>query len=152
MSQSFDLTGPSVTTHVQFNGADCEKVMLNGTRIWERYIAQQQVWVTSGYNSTTNVFLTTVGSWWTANSGRRWMTHGFTWGSNMSWRTPYGTWNNSYTYNPITLNGYYMVRGGNMSGVQSGSYAAMYIHVYTPTTTWVDTSSYQTQNVTAYYY
>ena len=150
MSQSFDLTGPSVTTHVQFNGADCEKMMLNGTRIWERHITQGQVWVTSGYNSTQEVWIASHYSWWYSGNGKRWGT----WG----WRSDYGTWTSSLgnmggSYASVKYwGGYTWRRNGPYFWAGNRNYTHHGINQYQDQTVWVDTSSYQTQTVTAYYY
>jgi len=143
MSQSFDLTGPSVTSHINFNGADCEKVMLNGTRIWERYIAQQQVWVSSGYNSSSWVY---QGELYYKRSpyyrvypraGRHlWITP-----SGYFWRSTSLNWAGFTAGNKKYEKGSWRASGGKYA-----------IKHWTNVTTWVDTSGYETQNVTAYYY
>jgi len=150
MSQSFDLTGPSVTTHVQFNGADCEKMMLNGTRIWERYITQQQVWVTSGYNQTTEVFIARHYSWWYSGNGNRWGSTG--------WGSAYGDWISSSggfgrSFGSVRYSGgYKWVRTGTYFWYGNYNYTWHAVDQYQDQTVWVDTSGYETQNVTAYYY
>jgi len=150
MSQSFDLTGPSVTTHVQFNGADCEKMMLNGVRIWERYIAQQQVWVTSGYNTTQETLVATYWSWWYSGNGTRWGSDGWS-----SWYG--GKWvvNGSFLGTGMGVmwsGGYKYTWGGSYFWLGNANATHHQIFKWSISTVWVDTSSYETQNVTAYYY
>jgi len=148
MSQSFDLTGPSVTTHVQFNGADCEKMMLNGTRIWERYITQQQVWVTSGYNQSGWVlersYVGPSSGWWFP----RVINYAGQWYFQLSgWYNAINTMTNSsalYQYGK-------KFTAGASAGVMWG-FPLYGAHQYQQGTTWIDTSGYETQNVTAYYY
>jgi hypothetical protein len=151
MSQSFDLTGPSVTSHINFNGADCEKVMLNGTRIWERYITQGQVWVTSGYNSTQEVWVAEHYSWWYSGNGTRWGTWGYhdvyhTWSTSMG-LIPGNTYAASRTWN-----GYTWKHNGSSFWLGNSGARHYGINQYQDQAIWVDTSGYETQNVTAYYY
>jgi len=147
MSQSFNLAGPAHTTTVQFNGADCSKIMLNGVRIWERYTATQQVWVSSGYNQSGWVFYQTryqAGSTITLQANYT-----------AIWKWDYVQFSSSVGYN-TTLH-YYggakYTRGGVRSSFRgrNGRIYYHYINKYNYQTTWVDTSSYQTQSYTAYY-
>jgi hypothetical protein len=158
MSQNFNLAD---LTAFKFNGADCSKVMLNGVRIWERYTAQRQVWVASGYNQTVLV-----------DQGQR-----FQHGGRIAYYIP----KDQPSQHRITVRsgqgingspeGYWQVNAYKIRGAPAilwvgdwrysrGSYASqardgsLYynLRVHKNVTSWVDTSSYQTQNYTAYYY
>lgn len=150
MSQSFDLSG---VTHVQLNGVDCPKLMLNGVRIWERYTATRQVWVTSGYSSTG------------------WVTRGTRGGSRSEYyyrntNNPYHTLYNNGTLGPSVyqntnnttwyVGSWRFVRHGShsiYSQSKNGTRHWYYAYdVQESVTSWVDTSAYQTENYTAYYY
>ena len=141
MSQSFDLISSSVNT-VQFNGADCTKIMLNDTRIWERYTAQHQVWVSSGYNSSSWNYIGAYYAgpapsiYWGNWGAGRMVLSGF--GLGAYWTTSYTSGNNRYN------------KGSKHHNGNNGKQYYR-INKYTYQTSWVDTSAYQTQNYTAYY-
>lgn len=156
MSQSFDLAS---LTNVNFNGADCAKVMLNGVRIWERYTATRQVWVASGYNQTTFQHIATTyasrfahqntGSWYWNSDKERLGFYvnptpellGFSW---------YGTNMGSYKYQTHWVGTRRYTRGRYRHQSRSGT-SHHDVVIYDNVTTYVDTSSYQSQNYTAYY-
>jgi len=154
MSQSFNFA--SSYTHTQFNGADCSKVMLNGVRIWERYTAQRQVWVASGYNTSSWVRIQTRGGRGSVNAQ-----HG---GYYASQRRHFSWWREGYTgmqianntsyYNgPAMIQGNFRYsQGGYDSSAGSRKTRAYGLNIDEYQTKWIDTSAYQTQNYTAYYY
>ena len=150
MSQSFDLSGVTTITH---NGADVNKLMLDGVRIWERYTATRQVWVSSGYSSTS---WTTKGS--NSGSTASWYLNSNTGNSfsNVSGVGPsYSTWGFSSGTTTLTSGSWRFVRAGQYKYYKTNSGARVYWYGYTVqqlVTTWVDTSSYQDESYTAYYY
>jgi len=136
MSQSFNLAGPSVTTTVQLNGSDCTKIMLNGVRIWERYTAQHQVWVSSGHNSSSTVWeyrnYTNYTYHYQIRSTRAGANYDVVWAG----------------VNKMAYWGGAHIGWGIYSYARHGSKGIKRSHV---ATSWIDTSAYQTQNYTAYY-
>ena len=142
MSQSFNLAGPSSTTTVRFNGADCSKIMLNGTRIWERYTATQQVWVSSGYNQSGWILER-------SSSGAGDPRVRYKWGG--YYFTLYGWYSTAVNTNSSAWYGYgkKFTTGAYYNSQWGFTYYG--INQYYQGTVWVDTSSYQTQSYTAYY-
>lgn len=143
MSQSFDLSGVTTITH---NGADVSKLMLDNVRIWERYQTTQQVWVSSGYYQTAWVHIAThadnnVFWYWNGN-------HGYGWwairGYGIDIHLVVGG-------SPRYQNGYKFVTGSSWWSSSNGFYKAR-VHVYNQQNQWVDTSHWESQTVTAYYY
>lgn len=151
MSQSFDLSG--VTT-ITYNGEDVSKLMLDGVRIWERYTATQQVWVSSGYTESywlnrghhpqsfsygenSGWYPTSYYYYWSANHGTGWTIsqtdYGTGWSTQQRGNTKY--WKSSFQW-----------------GAANGNQDRYYMAYATLETRWVDTSSWQTQSYTAYYY
>jgi hypothetical protein len=152
MSQNFNL---SALTAFKFNGADCAKVMLNGVRIWERYTAQRQVWVASGYNQTT---FQKIGEATPSNRHGAAPAAGFWYYKDdffaVGWHDFYYSRNNARRSYKITTHwvgtrrysrGAYRFTTGRETRWHT-------LIIHDNVTTWVDTSSYQTQNYTAYYY
>lgn len=155
MSQSFNFA--SNYTHTNFNGSDCSAVYLNGTRIWERYTAQRQVWVSSGYNQTSLVY---QGQHFDGDNFAYFIQadqkeHRITVKKNV-YGNPTGYWRLriygwSTTPKTITSGAYRFSRGSLKEYARDGS-RYYYLRVHKSVTSWVDTSSYQTENYTAYYY
>lgn len=157
MSQSFDFA--SNYTHTQLNGSDCSAIYLNGTRIWERYTAQRQVWVSSGYNSTSNVHRGTYGGYF--DLGIYWMYTPSTnqnyiyWKSTAASRPTYlASSTNTSVGSATSYNwgNYTLYRSSYRSQSKRGTNKFHLFTVYERVTNWVDTSSYQTENYNAYYY
>jgi len=157
MSQNFNL---AALTAFKFNGADCSKVMLNGARIWERYTAQRQVWVASGYNQTT---FQKVGEGTTSNRHGAVSTGVWHYRNDFFsvWLGPslgLGTYsyykNNATRSYKITTHwvGTRRYSRGAYKFSQGSSSRHHNLIIHDNVTTWIDTSAYQTQNYTAYYY
>jgi len=151
MSQSFDL---STITTLELDGADCSKLMLDGVRIWERYTAYQDVWVTSGYNSTS------WGNGWTMwNYNHFYMHNAESYGHTLvRWNyqndTSYPQLDSPWIPGHPTVWygwGYKFVRGAKKHEFSSGS-KRYELTRYEEVTTWVDTSHWESQSYTAYYY
>lgn len=153
MSQSFDFA--SNYTHTQLNGSDCSAIYLNGTRIWERYTAQRQVWVSSGYYQTslvhigtyytygTNYYVTNTDSW-----------NHFAYHYSIPGMPSGNVHNNTASFSPHTywVGDFRLTRGAQKGSSRTGKYRWYQLIVHQNQTNWVDTSSYQTENYTAYYY
>ena len=168
MSQSFDFA--SNYTHTQLNGSDCSAIYLNGTRIWERYTAQRQVWVSSGYYQTSEQLLATYQGGTTSttlyNGHGYWAYSGdyfrvgiqagaslpevfysiYARGSNRTWNNTQARYVTQY------IRGTRRYVRGSYRGDNRKSTKVYQLKVYDQVTSWVDTSSYQTEDYTAYYY
>lgn len=149
MGQAFNL---ALITNVNFNGADCAKVMLDGVRIWERYTASRQVWVSSGYNQTTFQHIATT----TPSTGQWHYAHDkFSvnlWGIPSIGNYKYYKSNATRSYRITThwAGTRRYTRGAYFGSIgREGRLHALII--YDNVTTYVDTSSYQAENYTAYY-
>jgi len=158
MSQSINLAN---ITNVIFDWEPVYRINLNGVRIWERYTAQRQVWVSSGYNTSSWVRIQTRNGYrGTANNGYG----AYWWNSDKNFTgfysdTAYGGpavsrhRNNTNDYNQVwTIGNYRYSKGGYdpSASPKTTRYHGLNIDQYQ--TSWVDTSSYQTESYTAYYY
>jgi len=155
MSQAFDLAS---LTAVKFQGADCAKVMLNGVRIWERYTATRQVLVSSGYNTASWQHWRRLAPVWKQGNNNNYPVDnmfGFNDGNHIFWFSAvaagYGQ-SGQRPPNPYYKSGYQFRRGANFWWNRRGNNAAYYIEQYREVNTWTDTSSYQPENYTAYYF
>lgn len=150
---------------IRKNGVDITKIILDGTRRWERYVVQEvyQVWVESGENQTVavNETLTNYAKY---SRGQMGSTLG-----NASFMVYF---NHSYVGQYVYYKGQYMGRTSHWTDIThtvgtlnfrkngawyhtnngAGFYAG--IKVTGTTTQWVDTSHYEdrTRDKTVYFY
>lgn len=150
---------------IKKNGVDVTKIILDGTRRWERYIVQEvyQVWVESGENRTVAVN-ETLTSYSTYSQGQMGSTLG-----NASFMVYFRS---SYVGQYLYYKGKYMGRTshwtdvthtvGTLNFVKNAGWASSWngtgyyagIRVTGTTTQWVDTSHYEdrTRDKTVYFY
>ena len=112
------------------------------------------VWVSSGYNQTTNTFRGTYGGY--HDWGVYWVHYNNS-DQTVVWKSSSGpTYINSGGYFNVgnrvyskTFGNYIINRGRQRSSSRSGANNFHEFHVYEQTTSWVDTSGYQNQTTTA---
>lgn len=106
------------------------------------------VWVSSGYNQTTEVWIALHYSWWYSGNGTRWGTWGYH-DVYHTWNTSMGVISGNTSAASRTWNGYTWKNNGSWFWLGNSGARHYGINQYQDQTTWIDTSSYQNQTITA---
>jgi len=151
MSQTVDF---SQIKTINYDGVDISKLVLNGTRLWERYEIDEvyQEWVESGHDGKV---IETVGLWYGKSSDR------WTYLSGSSHLVQYQSddyWTSQFPI--IEINGgvfintgFFFLERGDLYDVQN-SYSRYKVRRVVVSDKWIDTSHNveKTRKKTMYYY
>ena len=151
MSQIVDFSQINTINH---NGIDISKLVLNGTRLWERYEIDEvyQEWVESGYTQEDAIVPSSV--WLFKTNENDWIVHHSIGFSYVAYKRL------NYFGTPYVLNGKFYLNIGNSGIIERGSlqltgtYYRYEVRSVQIADKWIDTSANveKTRKKTMYYY